>query len=96
MKGQIRSVGWLPSWRIIWGNNSDPGCSLSLPVARSARPVSDTILTSRFGREASGHLDEFLARYGRLDPKSRGVDTGVTILEDEDPRMKVTEEGVGF
>jgi hypothetical protein len=57
---------------------------------------SGGVFTSRFDYKASGHLEEFFDRYGNLDLRSRGVDTSITILEDNDPKVGVAKEGIEF
>jgi hypothetical protein len=57
---------------------------------------SGAIFTSHFDHKASPHLEAFFTRYGSLDPRSRGVDTSITILKDDDPRVKVAKDGIGF
>ena len=62
---------------------------------------SGAVFTSRFDYKTSDyktsdHLEKFFTRYGGLDKGPRGVDTKVAILEDNDPRVKIAKEGIGF
>lgn len=57
---------------------------------------SGAVFTSRFDYKTSDHMERFFTSYGGLDERSRGVDTSITILEDDDQRVKTAKEGFGF
>ena len=57
---------------------------------------SGAIFTPRFDYRESGHLEKFFTCYGSLDPGSRGVDTSITTLEDDDPKVELAKKGIGF
>ena len=57
---------------------------------------SGAVFTSLFEHKTSGHLERFFTSYSNLDVRSRGVDTSVVILEDDDQRVKIAKEGICF
>ena len=57
---------------------------------------SGAVFTSRFNYKTSDHLKKFFTRYGDLDKGPRGVDTTITILDDEDQRVVAAKKGIGF